>query len=232
MNVKKLLEAKNLCKSFQTPEKISLFQDLNLSISPQKTVAIMGASGEGKTTLLHILSGIASYDSGEIFFQEKKSLKPLPDQIGIIFQSSNLLEDFSVMENILMPARILRKNPDSLIIRARHLLDKMAISDKENNPVKHLSGGEKQRVAIARALLCSPKLIVADEPSGNLDHHNSSLIHGLFLSVVKEEKASLIVATHDSSLAAMCDEIYLLQNQKLSVHNLTSHQENPSLIFS
>lgn len=175
----------------------------------------MGSSGEGKTTLLHILAGIAPFDEGKIQFLGKNQISPLADQIGMIFQSHNLLEDFTLWENLLLPARILRKNISLLQKRAENLLHTVGLMEKKDMPIKFLSGGEKQRTAIARALICSPEIIIADEPSGNLDHHNSQIIHTLLLDMVRKEKKSLIVATHDRELASLCDEKYLLKEGKL-----------------
>ena len=207
-----ILSIKNLKKSYFSSEKIEVLRGVSLEIFPQKTIAIMGSSGEGKTTLLHILAGLESFDEGLLVEGSGKNLPSIsPEDRGMIFQSYNLLEDCTVLENLLFPARILRRDLSSYKERAFSLLQKVGLLDRKDSLAKILSGGEKQRIAICRALLCSPKLILADEPSGSLDHYNSTLIHQMLLKMVKEENKSLIVATHDMELANLCDKKYQLK---------------------
>ena len=222
-----LLYAKNINKSFNYPSHFSVLKDLSLTIFRKQAIAIMGASGEGKTTLLHILGSLSRADSGDIFIEEK-AFTSFPIHIirqkfmGFIFQSHNLLDDFSTLENIIMPARIARysinKNSD-IYKKAISLLDYVGLKKRMFFPAKHLSGGEKQRVAIARSLILNPKIILADEPSGNLDYKTSKTIHHLLLECVRTMGKTIIIVTHDKELASLCDKIYLLKNGKLFLQN-------------
>jgi len=211
-----LLEAIDVHKSFSFPEKIDLLKGISLKVKKKCSIAIMGASGEGKTTLLHILGTLESFDKGQIVINDNniaKIDKPYfrNNFIGFIFQFHNLLDDLTSLDNVLMPARIGRKKT----IKKQEglkLLKMVHLEHKANYPIKLLSGGERQRVAIARAFCNHPKLILADEPSGNLDHENSQIVHQLLLDCVKKEEKTLIVVTHDESLATLCEEIYILQS--------------------
>jgi lipoprotein-releasing system ATP-binding protein len=184
----------------------------------------MGASGEGKTTLLHILSGLENIDSGDIkiFNKNKFTNSLINERIGFIFQSYNLLDDLSVIDNILMPAKIKRADismNSPSYKNAINLLQDINLSNKKNDLAIHLSGGEKQRVAIARAFCNNPDIIFADEPSGNLDNKNSKIIHDLLIDFSKKNKKTLIIATHDESLAKMCKRVFLLKDKKLTSYN-------------
>ena len=173
---------------------------------------------KGKTTLLHILGGLEKPDFGEIYLKDTL-LTPSNcallrrSHIGFIFQSSNLLEDFTAIENVLMPSRIARKPQD--LNHGLHLLEQVGLSDRANFSSKLLSGGEKQRVAIARALCNNPDLILADEPSGNLDQANAAALGETLFSLVKKQNKSLILVTHDTKLSLSCDECYCLTNGAL-----------------
>ncbi|MEI6242519.1 MAG: ABC transporter ATP-binding protein [Chlamydiota bacterium] len=219
------IQAKNLHKTFQTPEKIVILEGVDIEASLGEAICIMGASGEGKTTLLHILGTLEKADIGEIDIVEKSIKKWSPhilrnEHIGFIFQSYNLLEDLSALENVLMPARIGRKSlskESPMYQRGLHLLNEVGLQNRQDYPVKLLSGGEKQRIAIARALCNNPEIILADEPSGNLDYANSSKIHELLLYFVKKMNKTLILVTHDKELAKLCDRIYLLKRGKITL---------------
>jgi lipoprotein-releasing system ATP-binding protein len=213
-----ILSAKGLKKSYRSPQVVEILSDVSLSLNRGEAAAICGRSGEGKTTLLHILGTLESPDSGTLEIEgalctKKYAALMRRRSIGFVFQSFNLLEDFSVLENILMPAKIMRLYPSRKM--GMELLASVELTHRADFPIKLLSGGEKQRVAIARALCNDPSLILADEPSGNLDATNAGLIGSLLLSLVKEKKKSLILATHDSSLASICNTVYQLQNGKL-----------------
>ncbi len=206
-----ILKAKAITKSYG---KHPILAGITLSIQPGESVAICGRSGEGKTTLLHILGTLEEADSGEIEIAGKRLTRSTAphirnSQIGFIFQAYNLLEDFTAIENVLMPARIARapaKKETGL-----ELLSLVGLEQKADMPAKLLSGGERQRVAIARALCNDPNLILADEPTGNLDRANGKKIGELLISL----KKSLILVTHDPELAALCDHRYLLQDGHL-----------------
>lgn len=217
-----VLTARNIFKSFHFPQKVEVLSGVSLELSPGESIAICGRSGEGKTTLLHILGSLEEPDSGQIEiagqpYSSSKNAKLRNHSIGFIFQAFNLLEDFTLLENVLMPARIARKRADRTY--GLELLKKVGLESRADFPAKLLSGGEKQRAALARALCNNPDLILADEPSGNLDRANASQIGELLFSLVKQEKKSLILVTHDESLAKLCDKRYLLSEGKLLLQN-------------
>lgn len=207
-----ILQTKNLFKKFSSLE---VLKNINLDISHPLSIAIQGASGEGKTTLLHILAGLDSPTTGDVFFKNKKITASIRKNFfGFIFQSYNLLEDLSVFDNIALPKKILRKTSFENI---SPLLEKVGLLHKKNIPSKVLSGGEKQRVAIVRAFCNHPEVIFADEPSGNLDRENSKIIHKMLLDFSKKQHKLLIIATHDEELADLCDKKYILQNGELKI---------------
>ena len=209
------LIAKHISKSFHYPEKVIVLSDISLDVKKGESIAICGRSGSGKTTLLHILGTLDKADSGEIFIEGQKVMTHNASffkqhVIGFVFQSYNLLEDFTALENVLMPARIARKSTNR--DKGLQLLEQVGLSLRADFPVKLLSGGERQRVAIARALCNDPQIILADEPSGNLDATNGQAIGSLLLSLVREKGKSLILVTHDAQLASLCDRRYSLNS--------------------
>ncbi|MDR3623913.1 MAG: ABC transporter ATP-binding protein [Chlamydiales bacterium] len=225
MERKTLLHATTISKSFFEPKEQRLFSHVSLEVKECDTIAIMGASGEGKSTLLHILGTLEYATSGSLKIAGKIVSKRNAPQIrnthiGFVFQSFHLLEDYTVLENILMPAKIAKNDTragSSTYKRAFSLLEDVGLSSKAYSSSKLLSGGEKQRIAIARALCNNPELILADEPSGNLDHANSEHIHELLLNLAKKHNKGVIVVTHDLELAGLCDRTYVLQNQQLQL---------------
>ncbi len=215
-----ILKATNIHKSFLKPDKVDVLSGVSLSLKPKESIAIIGASGEGKTTLLHILGTLESFDKGrlEIAGNTQLTNETRNRHVGFIFQTYNLLEDFSTLDNILMPRRIRRENVSEnspVYNNAILLLKQVGLENRKHFLAKVLSGGEKQRVAIARALCNNPDIILADEPSGNLDHSNSLAIHNLLIDCVKKHEKSLIVATHDKELAGLCDKTYELKNGQI-----------------
>lgn len=217
-----VLKAKNIHKTFKNPQDLHLLKGVDLELKKNESIAIMGSSGIGKTTLLHILGLLETFDKGSIEILDKNELTDSlrNNHLGFIFQTYNLLEDLTLIENVLMPAYISRKNikKDSPSYnKALMLLKEVGLENRLNYLAKNLSGGERQRAAIARAFCNDPEIILADEPSGNLDDSNSKIIHKLLLESTKKFNKSLIVATHDKELAALCDKIYLLKDGKLSL---------------
>jgi lipoprotein-releasing system ATP-binding protein len=209
--MKPILEAKGLSKKFGHPVEVEVLRHIDLTVNPGETVAIMGTSGEGKSTLLHILGTLEDPTSGTLLITGKQGSPRLRNQtIGFVFQSFFLLEDYTALENVLMPARIGRRK--GMKARGRKLLERMGLGHRIDFPVKLLSGGEKQRVALARSLCNDPPIIMADEPSGNLDHETSDKIHSLLLDVVRSEGKTLITVTHDQALADLCDRVLILRN--------------------
>ena len=183
------LLAKHLFKSFHHPEKVTVLSNISLEVKTGESIAICGRSGSGKTTLLHILGTLEKPDSGDVFINEQKVTAQngsflRQHLIGFVFQSYNLLEDFTAIENVLMPARIARESTNRE--KGLRLLEQVNLSHRADFPVKLLSGGERQRIAIARALCNDPQIILADEPTGNLDAENGYTIGSLLLSLVRE----------------------------------------------
>jgi lipoprotein-releasing system ATP-binding protein len=217
-----LLEAEHLQKSFSDPTRLDVLVDISLSIQIGESIAICGRSGEGKTTLLHILGTLENADSGNLSIggeqvTSKNASSLRRQKIGFVFQSFNLLEDFTALDNVLMPSRIARLRPDRE--KAIELLSDVGLGTSLHKRARLLSGGERQRVAIARALSNDPALILADEPTGNLDRENRELIGELLMREVRAKQKSLILVTHDAYLASLCDRTYLLQNGRLVVLN-------------
>lgn len=221
-----LLEAKKISKTFYHPTPVKILKEIDLKVFPEQSVAISGRSGEGKSTLLQILGTLENPCSGSLIIGEQEvkgsNRTDLRNKsIGFVFQSFHLLEDYTALENVLMPARIARQNirkGSEAECRAMHLLEKVGLADRAYFHTKLLSGGEKQRVALARAMCNDPKIIFADEPSGNLDRQTAEIIHTILLSFAVEKGKSLIVVTHDKELAGLCSKQYELHQGCLSGH--------------
>lgn len=216
MNPSVILQASQIRKAFYFPTKIEILKQIDLTVYRGDTLAIMGRSGEGKSTLLQILGTLDNACAGQlevggtIINQFNKS-QIRNKKLGFVFQSFHLLEDYTALDNVLMPAKIARQKTSAgsaAYQRACDLLDHVGLSDRRHFNTKLLSGGEKQRVAIARALCNDPDIILADEPSGNLDQQTSEHIHQLLLDF----KKTLIVVTHNQELAHLCQRRYRLVN--------------------
>ena len=203
-----LLKLKNVNLKYQTgKDNISVLKDINLTTKKKETISIVGESGSGKTSLIMLIGGLERPTSGRIFSQEQEITKLSEDQvskirkknIGIIFQSFYLIPNYSALENVTLILELNGfKNSDK---EAKSLLDRFGLKHRLHNLPSQLSGGEQQRVAIARAIAMKPELILADEPTGNLDTENSNMISKILFSYVKEEGSSLIMVTHDLKLA-------------------------------
>ena len=186
---------------------------IDLDVKKGEIVSIVGSSGVGKTTLLHILGTLEKVETGNYSINDKSIVDLSTNElskfrnleVGFIFQFHNLLPEFSAFENICLPGYISNQNKINIEKRALELLEILGISDKKNNKPNELSGGEQQRVAIARALINSPSIVLADEPSGNLDSKNANNLHNLILKLNKELKQTFIIVTHNKELAAMTD---------------------------
>jgi lipoprotein-releasing system ATP-binding protein len=221
-----MIIASNLKKTFQHPEPISLLSGISFEARAGESIAITGRSGEGKTTLLHILGTLEPFNEGELFIQGHK-IDPSSGaaalrnkHIGFVFQSFNLLEDFTALENVLMPACIGRFPLSPT--KGLELLDSVGLKNRASYRAKYLSGGEKQRVALARALCNDPDLLLADEPTGNLDATNGAEVGELLFQLVRERKKTLILVTHNVALASRCDRQFTLSKGTLSGINNNS----------
>ena len=210
---KLILETNNLKKSFNHVNgPITLFNNLNLKLKEGELVALVGPSGSGKSSLLHLLALLDEPSNGKIKINSEET-KNLSDEqkdtirrknISIIFQDNNLLNDFTAIENIMMPLIISGENLNEALEKSKKMLKNVKIYDRSNHFPNELSGGEQQRVAIARALISDTKIILADEPTGNLDFKTSKEIFSLFLKL-KKLKKTIIFATHNRELANRAD---------------------------
>lgn len=222
--MKKVLQAINIHKTYEGNPPTRVLKGINLDIHEGETIAIMGRSGEGKSTLLHILGTLDRPSEGVISILGEPviqgSLAHMRNKhIGFIFQSYHLLEDFTVLDNVLMPLKIGRIYSANSKERGLKLLKEVGLEEKENTLAKFLSGGEKQRVAIARALCNEPSLLLADEPTGNLDQKNSEDIQKLLLNTAKKYKKALIVVTHEEEFSRQCDRTLFLKDGQLYTLN-------------
>lgn len=205
-----LIVAKNIHKAFVD---VKILKGVDLEVKNGEIVSIIGSSGAGKTTLLQVLGTLTNADQGEVFYDNtnisKLNDKELADfrnkNIGFIFQFHHLLPEFTALENVCMPAFISGISKKQAEEKAKALLDRLGLSHRLNHKPNELSGGEQQRVATARALINSPKIIFADEPSGNLDSKNANDLHQLFFDLRKEFDQTFVIVTHDHSLAKICD---------------------------
>ena len=203
-----LLKLKNVNLKYQTGnDTIKVLKNVNLETKKNQSISIVGESGSGKTSLIMLAGGLEKVTSGKIFFEDQEISKMSEDEvskirrknIGIVFQSFYLIPNYTAVENVALTLELNNlKNPNE---QAKELLDRFGLKNRFNNLPSQLSGGEQQRVAIARAIAMKPKLILADEPTGNLDSENSQMIADILFKYIKEEKSSLIVVTHDPKLA-------------------------------
>ena len=215
----KIIEANNISKKFKVGrDQVIALQKTNLSLKLGESLAVVGPSGSGKSTLLHILGGLEMSDSGEIHIDgelvndESDYLRTIirNKKIGFVYQFHHLLPEFSAVENVAMPLIIRRVKYSQALKSAKLILSQIGLKNRLNHYPPMLSGGERQRVAIARALITNPCLVLADEPTGNLDSANATDIFNLLLERVKLLDAALIVVTHDSKLARECDQVISL----------------------
>jgi putative ABC transport system ATP-binding protein len=218
-----LLNLKKVNLKYKTgKDNISVLNDINLITKKKETVSIVGESGSGKTSLIMLVGGLERATSGKIFFQDQEITKLNDDQvskirkksIGIIFQSFYLIPNYTAVENVALTLELNKfKNPER---NAKELLDRFGLKHRLNNLPSQLSGGEQQRVAIARAIAMKPELILADEPTGNLDSENSLMISKILFNYVREEGSSLIIVTHDTKLANKTDRKIKIKDGKIN----------------
>lgn len=224
MNNGPLLQAAGLCKSYHSgPSIITVLKDVELTVHPREMTAIVGASGSGKTTLLQILGTLDAPDAGRLFFRGVELTgRNEPDlaghrnsHIGFIFQFHHLLPEFSALENVMMPGLINGRPRAALKQKALHLLDRVGLSERLTHRSGELSGGEQQRVALARALVMDPALLLADEPTGNLDAASGNRVFELLRELSQNLGLAVIMVTHNMDLAAAMDRRLTLTEGQL-----------------
>ena len=221
---KNIIEAKDIKRVlYLGKEPLHILKGIDVTIEEGKFIALMGPSGSGKSTLLGILGGIDQADSGEMNFDGNNLTKMSEDKlasirnknIGIVFQSFNLIQTLTAIENVEIPLLVNRKFPNSRK-RAKEMLALVGLEDRAKHLPGQLSGGQQQRVAIARALVTQPELIIADEPTGNLDSKTGVKIMELFQKLQKELGITLVVATHDANIASFADQIINIVDGKVA----------------
>lgn len=212
-----MISCKNITKSFQN---IAVLRGVSLDLAERSLTSIVGSSGAGKSTLLHVLGTLDKPDQGSIFLAgvdvTKLNSKQLADfrnkEIGFIFQFHHLLPEFSALENVSLPGLIAKKDERQVQTKARELLSILGMSERFDHKPSQLSGGEQQRVAIARALINSPKILFADEPTGNLDQKNANEVFELLLMLRREFGLTMVIVTHDISLADKTDQKLIMRD--------------------
>lgn len=219
-----LISATGLRKSYQLGRRtLEVLCGVDLAVQRGEFIALRGSSGAGKSTLLHLLGGLDTPNAGEIQFKASK-LSSLSNRdlaffrnrsVGFIFQSYHLLPELDALENVCLPARMARMNVNDCIRRAEALLGLVGLKERMDHKPYELSGGEQQRVAIARALINEPELILADEPTGNLDSHTGEGIIDLLCEIQRERQATLIIATHDAKVAARAPRVIQLVDGRI-----------------
>lgn len=209
-----MISVVDLRKSFVAPngERIEVLRGVTFSAKPGESIAITGASGSGKSTLLHLLGGLETPDHGSVTLAESNGHR---QEIGFVFQFHYLLPDLTALENVALPLLIARWESDRAYERALNFLNETGLGDRAQHPITHLSGGEQQRVAVARALVTGPKLLLADEPTGNLDAAISDQIGQTLVDYARKNSAISIIATHNASLAQLCDRSLILEAGRL-----------------
>jgi len=205
-----MMNVVDLRKSFTAPngERLDVLRGVTFTAADGESIAITGPSGSGKSTLLHLLGGLETPDHGTVSLDGG-------NKIGFVFQFHYLLTDLSAVENVALPLLIARWSRKRAFDRALELLQETSLAERADHPISHLSGGEQQRVAVARALITEPKLLLADEPTGNLDEAISEQIGRTLVDYAREHEAITMIATHSGSLAKLCDRSLVLEGGRV-----------------
>lgn len=227
-----IVKTVNLTKIYDSGVEVKALKGVNFELNKGDLVAVIGDSGSGKSTLLHLLAGVDKPTSGDIFIQDKNITKLNKEEmtvfrrrnIGVIYQFFNLIPNISLRKNILLPLLLDDKREDKKYFD--EIVETLGIEDKLDRFPKQLSGGEQQRVAIARSLITRPALILADEPTGNLDRRNSEEITGLFRMVNKRFDSTIVVITHDEKVANSCDKVYRMVDGSLTLIGDEDNEDN------
>ncbi|HQJ74050.1 MAG TPA: ABC transporter ATP-binding protein [Bacteroidota bacterium] len=222
MNKNVILKAIGISKVFNIGKKseLKVLKNIDLEIYSGDINLILGASGVGKSTLLHILGGLDRPTSGTVIFEDKNIFEFNDEElanfrntkIGFVFQFHHLLNEFTALENICLPGLINRKNKKEVFEKARYLLNEIGLSDRADHKPNELSGGEQQRLAVARALINSPKIVFADEPTGNLDMENSKLLHQLIVKLNRDFNQTFLIVTHNQDLTQYANNIFKIKD--------------------
>lgn len=227
VRVQRLLAAVDLSRTYMLgSEEVHALRDISLNIFPGQFVAVVGRSGSGKTSLLNIMAGLDKPSGGQVLFEERDLANMSEDdltnlrrhRIGFVFQSFGLLPLLSALENVELPLRISGVGTREREERTREALEIVGLWNRAKHRPYELSGGEQKRVAIARAIVIRPSVILADEPTGELDSNNAHSIFGLFKDMVVKQGISVVAATHDSTLLSMADEVKEIRNGRLLEH--------------
>jgi len=220
-----ILSAVEVCKSYNSKAKsVQVLTGASVEIFPGEVVGIVGSSGSGKSTLLHILGGLDRPESGEVFFKGQNIFKQKNGfleqfrnrHVGFVFQSFNLLPDFTALENAMFPGLIAGEEPRGVRNRAEELLGLLGLKDRLHHKPGELSGGETQRVALARSLVNQPELLLADEPTGNLDSHTSENFMALVRKLNEETKQTFVLVTHSARIARSLDRVLQLSEGQVT----------------
>lgn len=224
-----ILRTEDIIKSYENTKKIRLevLRSVNIEIEEKKISVIVGASGAGKSTLLHIMGGLDRPDSGKVFFQDNNIFTLSDDKlarfrnknIGFVFQFHHLLPEFTAVENVAIPQMITGKSLETASKRSRDLLDAVGMAERFNHKPAELSGGEQQRVAVARALANDPDIILADEPTGNLDSENSNALHKILIDLRDNMGKTFVIVTHNPALVNLADRVYEIKDGKIIFRN-------------
>ena len=210
-------------KIHKSINEISILNGIDISINEGEIVSVVGKSGAGKTTLLQILGTLEKPTTGRVLFNDKDVFQLNENElaafrnknIGFVFQSHHLLPEFTALENVCIPAYIAKSTKKSANERAKHLIDLMGLSDRFNHKPSELSGGEQQRISVARALMNNPQVVLADEPSGNLDSKTAESLHELFFKLRDVNKQTFIIVTHNNKLADLADKKITIKDGKM-----------------